>query len=326
MRQFNSLSHLAAVAATLLIAPALADAQAYPTKAIRLVVPFPAGGGNDIVGRVLAQRLTDQVKQQVVVDNRGGAAGIIGAEIVARALPDGYTLLLGGIASLSINPGLQAKLSYDPLKDFSAVSLVGTGANVLATHPTLRVRSVKELVDLAKAKPGELYFASAGIGSSNHLAGELFRNMSGANIVHVPYKGSGPAMTDLLAGQVSISFAAISGVLQFVKDGRLRGLAVTSARRTAIIPEMPTVAESALPGFEVVNWYAVVGPVAMPPITVNRLNAEILQALAAPEVRKRFLEIGVDPGSSTPAELTTYNRNELEKWIKVIRLAGVKPE
>lgn len=326
MRQFNVLSHRAAFAATLLIAPALAGAQAYPAKAIRLVVPFPAGGGNDIVGRVLAQRLTDQVRHQVVVDNRGGAAGIIGAEIVARALPDGYTLLLGGIASLSINPGLQKKLSYDPLKDFSAVSLVGTGANVLATHPTLHVRSVKELVDLAKTKPGELYLASAGVGSSNHLAGELFRNMSGANIVHVPYKGSGPAISDLLAGQVGISFAAISGVLQFVKDGRLRGLAVTSARRTAIIPEMPTVAESGFPGFEVVNWYAVVGPVAMPPIIVNRLNAEILQALAAPEVRKRFLEIGVDPGGSTPAELITYNRNELEKWIKVIRSAGVKPE
>ena len=317
---------ISAVFAIVVFCEAGVAAETYPNKPIRLIVPFPPGGGNDIVGRVCAQRLADQLGQQVIVDNRGGGAGILGAETAARASADGYTLLFGGVASLSINPSLRKNLAYDPLKDFAAVSLVATGANVLATHPSLAVRNVKELIALAKAKPGQLYFASAGVGSSNHLAGELFNTMAGTQLVHVPYKGSGPAMTELLAGQVGISFAAISAVLPFVKESRLRGLAVTTAKRTAIMPELPTVSESGLAGFEVVNWYAVVAPAATSPAIIQRLNAELLKVVATPEVKKRFLEIGVDAAGSTPADLTAYNRSELAKWAKVIKSAGVKPE
>lgn len=320
------ISTASSVAAALLALPAPVSAQNFPVRSVRMIVPFPPGGGNDIVGRVLAQQLSDQLGQQVIVDNRGGAAGIVGAEIAARAAPDGYTLMLGGIASLAINPGLQRKLPYDPLRDFTAISLVGTGSNVLATHPSLPIRTVRQLIDYAKGRPGELSFASAGIGSSNHLAGELFRTMSGVQIVHVPYKGSGPAMAELLAGQVAISFAAISGVLPYLKDNRLRALAVTGAKRSAIAPDIPTVSESGLPGFEVVNWYSVVAPAATPLPLVQRLNAEVVKAIAAQEVRKRFFAVGVDAESSTPAEYAAYNRNELEKWAKVIRAAGARPE
>ncbi len=307
-----------------LIAPA-ADAQNYPTRPIRLLVPFPPGGPNDILARVVAQKLSEQLGQQVVVDNRSGAGGIIGAETAARAAADGYTLLFGGTASLSINPNLQ-KLPYDPLKDFAAVSLVGTAPSLLSTHPSVPVKSLKDLIDLARNKPGYLNFASAGVGTPPHLAGELFKNMTGVNMVHVPYKGGGPALTDLLAGQIGIYFSGISSVLPFVKDGRLRGVAVTSARRTAVMPDTPTVAESGLPGYEVGNWYAIVAPAATPRTIITRLNSEIVTALAVPEIRKRFLELAADPLGSTPDELRKYNRSELEKWAKVITSAGIKPE
>jgi tripartite-type tricarboxylate transporter receptor subunit TctC len=301
-------------------------AQGFPTKAIRMIVPFPPGGPNDILGRVVAQKLTDQIGQQVVVDNRGGAGGIIGAELAARAAPDGYTLLLGGTASLSINPSLHRKLPYDPIKDFAPVSLVGTAPSILIIHPSVPVKSVKELIDLAKAKPGHLNFASAGIGTPPHLAGELFKSMAGVDMVHVPYKGGGPALTDLLAGQVGIYFSGISSALPFVREGKLRGIAVTSARRTAVMPEMPTIAESGLPGYEVGNWYAIVAPAATPKAIVIRLNHEIVKTLAVADVKKRFLELAADTLGSTPEELTAYNRSEIAKWAKVIKTAGIKPE
>lgn len=301
-------------------------AQGFPTKAIRMIVPFPPGGPNDILGRVVAQKLTDQIGQQVVVDNRGGAGGIIGAELAARAAPDGYTLLLGGTASLSINPSLHRKLPYDPIKDFAPVSLVGTAPSILITHPSVPVKTVKQLIDLAKAKPGHLNFASAGIGTPPHLAGELFKSMAGVDMVHVPYKGGGPALTDLLAGQVGIYFSGISSALPFVREGRLRGIAVTSARRTAVMPEMPTIAESGLPGYEVGNWYAIVAPAATPKAIVIRLNHEIVKTLAVPDVKKRFIELAADTLGSTPEELTAYNRSEISKWAKVIKSAGIKPE
>ena len=307
-------------------APLYASAQTFPNKAIRLIVPFPPGGPNDILGRVLAQKLSEQLGYQVVVDNRGGAGGIIGAELGARAAPDGYTLLLGGTASLSINPGLHKTLPYDPVKDFSAVSLVGTAPSMLIAHPTVPVKTVKDLIDLAKGKPGQLNFASAGIGTPPHLAGELFKSMAGVDMVHVPYKGGGPALTDLLAGQVGLYFSGISSALPFVKEGKVRGIAVTSAKRTAVVPDMPTFAESGLPGYEVGNWYAVLAPAATAPAIVTRLNSEVNKALQVADVRKRFLDLAADPLGSTPGELSVYIRSEISKWAKVIKLAGIKPE
>jgi tripartite-type tricarboxylate transporter receptor subunit TctC len=301
-------------------------AEAYPTKAVRLIVPFPPGGPNDILGRVIAQKLGEQLGQQMVVDNRGGAGGIIGAELAARAAPDGYTILFGGTASLAINPGMHTKLAYDPTRDLSAISMIGTAPSMLVAHPGVPIKSVKGLIELAKAKPGQLNFASAGIGTPPHLAGELFKSMAGVDMVHVPYKGGGPALTDLLAGQVGLYFSGISSALPFVKDHKLRGIAVTSAKRTAVAPDMPTIAESGLPGYEVGNWYAMLAPAATSAAIVARLNTEVNQALSVAGVRKRFIELAADPIGSTPAELAAYIRSEIVKWSKVIRMAGIKPE
>jgi tripartite-type tricarboxylate transporter receptor subunit TctC len=303
-----------------------AAAQDYPSKPIRMIVPFPPGGPNDILGRVVAQKLTEQMGQQVVADNRAGAGGIIGTELAARSAPDGYTLLLSGTASLSINPSLHKKLPYDPLKDFAPISLMATAPSILVTHPSVAVRSVKELIAFAKAKPGQLNFASAGLGTPPHLAGELFKHMAGIDMVHVPYKGGGPALTDLLGGQVNLYFSGISSALPFVKDGKLRGIAVTSSKRTPLMPDMPTISESGLPGYEVGNWYAMLAPAGTSASIVNRLNAQIVKALAASEVRKRFTELAADPVGSTPAQLAAYNRSELIKWAQVIKAAGIKPE
>jgi len=314
------------LAAMVLPASLPAFAADYPAKAVRMIVPFPPGGPNDILGRVVAQKLSEQLGQQVVIDNRGGAGGIIGAELAARAVADGYTLLFGGTASLAINPSLHRKLPYDPLRDFAAVSLVGTAPSLLTVHPSLPVKNVKDLIDLAKARPGQLNFVSAGVGTPPHLAGELFKNMTGVDMVHVPYKGGGPALTDLLAGQVGIYFSGISSVLPYVREGRLRGLAVTSAKRTAVMPDTPTIAESGLPGYEVGNWYAIVAPAATPGTVVTQLNREIVRALTVPAVKKRFLELAADPVGSTPGELAAYNRSEIAKWANVIKSAGIKPE
>ena len=299
---------------------------AYPSKPIRMIVPFPPGGPNDILGRVVAAKLTEQLGQQVVVDNRGGAGGIIGAEIAARSAADGHTLLLSGTASMAINPGLHKKLPYDPLKDFAPISMLATAPSLLTVHPSLAVRSVKDLITLAQAKPGKLNFVSAGHGTPPHLAGELFKSMTGVDMVHVPYKGGGPALADLLAGQVELYFSGISSVLPFVKENRLRGVAVTSAKRTAVLPDTPTVSESGLPGFEVSNWYAVAAPAATPPVIIKRLNAEILTVLTVPELKKRFFELAADPFGSTPEQLAAYNRTELVKWARAIKAAGITPE
>ncbi len=314
------------LALPLALAAAGVHAQAYPARSIRLIVPFPPGGPNDVLGRVVALKLTEQMGQQVVVDNRGGAGGIIGAELAARANPDGYTLFFGGTASMSINPALHKKLSYDPIADFAAVSLIGTAPSLLTLNPSLPMRSVKDLIEVARAKPGQLTFASSGVGTAPHLAGELFNTMAGVNLVHVPYRGGGPAFVDLMAGQVAIYFAGISAALPFVKEGKLRAIAVTGAQRTAVMPEMPTIAESGLPGFEVSNWYAIVTPVATPRAVIVRLNGELVRALATEDMKRRFLELGADPIGSDPDRLAAYIRSEMPKWAKVIRSAGLKAE
>ena len=328
MRSFP-IAQLVMAALTVLIAAALpgaALAQTYPNKALRMIVPFPPGGPNDIIGRLLAQKMGEQMGQAIIVDNRGGAGGIIGTEAVAKAAPDGYTMLFSGTASLSINPSLYLKLPYDAVADFAPISLVGTAPSILVVNPELPVKSVKELIEYARANPGKLNFASAGIGTPPHLAGELMNTAANIRMVHVPYSGGGPAMNDLMAGQVQLYFSGISAALPLIKSGKMRAIAVTSAKRTAIAPDMPTIAESGLPGFEVGNWYAIVAPAKTPAAIVGRLNAEIVKSLSGPEVKKRFLDLAADPIGSTPEELAAYQKSEIAKWAKAIKAAGIKPE
>ncbi|OGA37468.1 MAG: hypothetical protein A3G24_08855 [Betaproteobacteria bacterium RIFCSPLOWO2_12_FULL_62_13] len=313
---------------TLVAGDALAQEKGenYPTKPIRLIVPFPPGGSNDILARVVAARVSENLGQSIVIDNRGGAGSIIGTQLAANAASDGYTLLLGGTASLSINPSLYKKLPYDPIKDFAPISLIGTGLAILAVHPSLPVRTVKDLIERAKTKPGQIRLASPGIGTPTHLAGELFKSMAGIDMMQIQYRGGGPGNIALLAGEASACFCGIASVMNFLKDGRLRGIAVTSAKRTAIMPELPTVGESGLPGYEVVSWFAIVAPAGTPRVIVTFLNGEIRKALAAAEVKNRFLGLGVEPDGSAPEELGAYNRAQIAKWAKVTKSAGIKPE
>ena len=311
-------------AALAVAAPALA--QTYPSKPIRMILPFPPGGPNDIYGRLIAHKLTEALGRQVVIDNRGGASGIIGAEIVARAAPDGYTLLFGGAGSLSINPSLYRKLPYDALRDFAPVSLIATSPFLLVTHPSLPVKTVRDLITLAKAKPGQFNFASAGVSGPPRLAAELFKSMTGVDMVHVPYNGGGPATAATVAGEAQLYFGGIASVLPLARDGKLRGIAVTSAKRSAAIPEFPTIAESGIPGYEIVSWFAIVAPAATDKAIIARLNTETVRAVHADDVKKRFVELAAEPIGSTPAELFEYTRSEIAKWAKVIRDAGIKPE
>lgn len=305
---------------------AATSAETFPTRPIRLVVPFPPSGPNDIFARMVGQMLQEGLGQQAIIDNRGGAGGTIGAEIVAKAVPDGYTLLFGGAAVLSINPSMNARLPYNPLKDFAPISMVATAPSVLVSHPSLPAKTVKELIALARAKPGQINYASAGIGTNPHLAGELFKFMTGVNIVHVPYKGGGPATVDLLAGQVQLYFSGISAAVPYLADGRLRTIAVTGTTRSTLLPDTPTLVESGLPGYEVSNWYAVLGPRGLDPTRIGVLNAAILKGLDAPDMRRRIQGLGAQPAGSTPAQITAFMTAEIEKWTKVIRAANIKAE
>ncbi len=316
----------AALSAGLPVATGSAFAQGYPNRPIRLIVPFPPGGPNDIFARLTGQMLLDALGQPVVVENRGGAGGAIGAEVAAKAVPDGYTLFLGGAATLAINPGMNPRLSYDPIKDFAPISLLATAPSVLLAHPSLPVKSLANLIALAKARPGEINYASAGIGTNPHLAGELFKFMSGVNIVHVPYKGGGPATADLLAGHVQLYFSGISTAVPLINDRRVRALAVTGTSRSPQLPDTPTFAEAGLSGYEVNNWYALLGPRALDAELVNTLNGAVLKGLASADVRKRIAEIAAQPAGGTPKQLAAYIASELEKWTKVIKAANIKPE
>lgn len=298
-------------------------AQAYPTKPVRFVVSFPPGGPNDILARIVAQELTESFGQNVAVDNRAGAGGVIGTEIVAKAPANGYTILVvaGGHA---INPSLHSKLPYDTLKDFTSISLVASIPSVLLVHPSLPAKSVRELVSLAKARPGQLTFASAGNGTVSHLAGELLKSMSGANMTHVPYKGNPPATTALLSGEVSMYIGGMPSVLPFVKSGRLRALAVTTARRSEVAPEIPTVAESGVPGFDVSPWYGVVAPAGLSPDVLSRLSSEINRVVKLPNAKKKLADQGFEVIAGTPQEFDIYLRKEIAKWAKVVKQSGAK--
>ena len=304
-----------------------ASAQTFPAKPIRLIVGFAPGGPNDIISRALAARLTESLAQTVTVENRTGAGGNLAAELVARAAPDGHTLMLGSTGTNSVNPALYSKMSFDLVKDLAPVTQVASGSSALAVHPKVAARSVRELIALAKAQPGRLTFASSGGGSSLHLAGELFKQMAGVDMIHIPYKGAQPAVTDLLSGQVDMSFAPATNVVPYARSGKLVLLGVTGPARSAYVPDVPTIAESGVPGFDVLTWYGVFAPAATPDALLARLHSEIAKAMQSTQVREQLLGIGIEVASSaSPAAFQAYRASEVERWGRLVRAAGVKAE
>jgi len=316
---------LSILAAALAAATGTAMAQTYPVKPIRFIVPSTPGGSVDTLARTVGPRLADKWGQQVIVDNRSGAGGAIAGELVAKSPPDGYTLLVGTVASLATNVSLQKKLPYDPMKDFAPVTLIATQNLMLLVHPSLPVKSVKELTALAKKKPGSLSFSSAGNGTGGHLSGELYKMLAGIDLLHVPYKGVAPAMIDVVSGQVTMTFASILSGSQQVKAGRLRALAVTGARRSPAVAELPTMMEAGVAGYESATWYGIVAPAGTPADIVNRLSSEVVAILKGPEMNDRLSKEGADPVGNTPAEFARHIQTEIEKWRKVIRAAGIQP-
>jgi tripartite-type tricarboxylate transporter receptor subunit TctC len=302
----------------------LAAAQAYPDKPIRVIVPVPAGGTPDVVARMVAPGLSTLLGQQLVIDNRGGAGGLIGAELAARAVPDGYTVFFSSPGSLTILPHLQKQVAYDTLKDFAPISLVSIGPFLLITHPSVPARTVKELIALARAEPGKLNYASAGNGAANHLAMELFKSMAGVNITHVPYKGAPQAVTDLIGGSVNLMFNSIPPVLQHIKTGRLRLLAVASAKRSPQLPDVPTVSEAGVPGYEAITWFGLLAPAKTPKPIIARLNDVMVKVVHAPDLKSQLEIQGYDPVGSSPEEFAAFIRAESEKYAKVVKFSGAK--
>ncbi|HSN39374.1 MAG TPA: tripartite tricarboxylate transporter substrate binding protein [Burkholderiales bacterium] len=302
-----------------------AKAENYPARPVRWIVPFPPGGAADIVSRAIGVKLSETWGQQVVMDNRPGAGGNLGIEIASRASPDGYTLVIVP-ATFTTSPSLQRHLPYDPAKDFMPVTLVSSSALILVVHPSLKAASVRELIALAKSRPGQLNYASSGIGASAHLAAELFKTMAGVNIVHVPYKGQPPAMLDLISGQVQMMFPNAPVALPHLRAGKLRALAVTTLKRSSALPELPTMAESGLAGFEVNQWSGLMVPAGTPKAIIAKLHDDIARALELPDVRKNLTSLGFDPVGSTPEEFSAYIRSEIRKWAKVIADAGIQPQ
>jgi tripartite-type tricarboxylate transporter receptor subunit TctC len=303
----------------------LAAAQPYPAKPVRLIVGFAPGGGTDVLARSLAQQLTESLGQPFTVDNRTGAGGIISAELGAKAPPDGYTLLVGSLAAFAINPNLMAKLPYDPVRDFAPVGMFATLSYAVDVHPSLPVKSVRELIALAKMRPGQLNYGSAGTGSSTHLAIEQFLLAAGVRMTHVPYKGNAPAMTALMSGEIAMVFDPVLTSAPLARAGRLRALAVTTAKRSGIAPELPTMGET-FKGFEMDNWYAMFLPAGTPQEIVQRLNAETLKAMKAQDVVDFMARDGADPVGSSPAELAAYLRREIDKYARIIKAGGIQPE
>lgn len=301
-----------------------AQAQGFPAKPLRLIVPYPPGGSADILARAIGQKASEGLGQPVVVENRAGAGTIIGTEALAKSPGDGYALMLGTVSSHAINPALNSKLPFDPVRDFTPVSLVASIPFAMIVHPSVPAKSVQEFVALAKSRAGQVNYSSAGNGTSNHLAGELLKSMAGIDMVHVPYKGSAPALNDLLAGQVSLMFDLVLTAAPHIKSGAARGLAVTGTQRSAVLPDLPTVAESGLPGYEVSAWFGIFAPAGVPQQVVQRLNADFVKAMQQPDLKQRLASLGADPLTSTPAEFSAYLRAEIGKWAKVVKASGMK--
>jgi len=305
-------------------AAACASAQDYPARPVRLVAPFPAGGSNDLVSRTIAQKLGERWPHQMIVDNRPGAGGNLGAEIVAHATADGYTLLMGS-SSLAVNATLYPKLSFNARTAFTAITLIGSSVHVLCVNPTVPAQTVKELIELAKAKPGQLNYASGGAGSPLHMNAELFSIMTGTRMVHVPYKGGPPAVAAVLANEAQLVFGSTTTVVPPIRSGRLRALGVSSAKRSRVLPEVPTIAEAGVPGYELVNWYGIVAPAGTAAAIVSRLNTDIIAAVNAPETSERMTAAGVEPNTSTAAEFADYLRGEISKSAELVKATGLKP-
>jgi tripartite-type tricarboxylate transporter receptor subunit TctC len=320
----NVHARLLPLAAALLVALPAA-AQNYPTRPVRVIVPFAAGGNTDITARAIGAKLSEVFGQQVVVENRPGGATNIGSELVAKAPPDGYTILMGG-ATNAINMSTQAKPPYDTLRDFAPVVLCVKGANVLTVHPSVPAKNLKELIALAKARPGQLNFASSGLGSSNQMAGELFKYMANVNVVHIPYKGNAPALTDTLAGNVEMMFSGVPVIIPPVQSGRLRAIAIGSLKRFTAIPEVPTFDESGLKGYEATTWFGLMAPIKTPKEIVARWNTEVGKILASPDLRTRFLNDGLEPMGGTEEEFARFIRVEIEKYAKLVKASGMKPQ
>ena len=317
---------LAAALSACAALPAHAGEAPYPNRALRLIVPFPSGSPSDVLGRLVGQRYGEALGQTVVIDNRPGAAGIIGCDTVAKAAPDGYTLLMGGTGALAINPGLRSNMPYDSVKDFAHVSLFASIPFILVASPSVPATNVKELIAALKAKPTGYNYASSGIGSPTHLAAELFKSLTGTEMAHVAYKGTGPATTDLISGQTHIMFSGITVLMPHVKAGRLRGLAVASERRSSLLPQLPTVIESGIPGFTADTWTGVLAPRGTPQAIVKRLHAEVVKMVKDTDMKERLLGLGADPVGNTPEQFRTLIRNEINKWTRVIRTVGIKEE
>ncbi len=301
-------------------------AQQYPVKPVRFIIPQAAGGSTDTLSRIVGQKLSDALGQQVIADNRAGANGIIGTDLVAKAPGDGYTLLAGGTATISINVSLYKKIPYDPQKDFTPVANIAWSTSVLVVHPSVPAKTIADLIALAKAKPGDLRYASAGIGSSPHLSTEVFRTMTGTNVVHVPYKGSTPGVTATVTGETSFMFTGIASVLGHVKGGRLRALSVNGPKRSPALPEVPTASDSGLPGFEVDFWIGILAPAGTPAAVVTRLNAEVNRILAQEDIRERLIVLGTDPIGGSPQQFAALIRKDIARWAEAIKASGVKPE
>ncbi len=312
--------------ALLSVGIAHAQTPAYPAKPIRYVVPYPPGGPLDIVARIVGQKLAARFGQPVLVDNRPGAGGNIGADLVAKARPDGYTIVMGAVATHAINPHLYRKMPYDPVRDFTPITLITQVPNVLVVHPTLPVKSVQDLISLAKARPGALNFGSGSTGSAGHLAGELFKVMAGVDMVHVPYKGAAPAVADLLSGQIQLMFDNLASATPNVKAGRLRAIAVTTERRSPHLPELPTISESGLRGFDVSTWFGVFAPAGIGQDVLTRLHSELIGVLQLPDVRAQLANLGAEPAAMSPQQFAAFVRRELAKYEKVVKASGAKAD
>jgi len=306
------------------VSPSLAHAQSYPNKTIRMIVPFPAGGATDIVARLVAQKLGDAVGQQVIVDNRGGAAGTIGSDLAAKSPPDGYTILIGTSSTHAIAQSLYAKLPYDSIRDFTPVIGIATATIVLSMHPSVPAKTVRELIVLAKAKPDALSFASSGSGGVSHLVGEMFKAQAGVQMLHIPYKGDAPALADLVGGQVSLEFGTALSFLPYIQSGRLKALAVTSLKRSQVMPDVPTVAESGLKGFEALQWFGVFAPAGTRAEVVTRLNTEIVKILQTADMRERLTKLASEVMADTPEQFAAFQKAEIAKWARVVKDSGAR--